>query len=76
MENVALPAGLQTLIFGGLFNQSVENVALPPGLQTLTFGEKFDQSMENVALPADIWRGVLEFVGHVLWSFGESSGKS
>ena len=37
-----LPAGLQTLTFGELFNQSLDKTDLPAGLQTLKFADQDD----------------------------------
>jgi len=54
LDNVTWPAGLQSLTFEGLFNQSVENVTWPAGLQRLSFGRKFDQSLDNVTWPAGL----------------------
>ena len=49
-----LPAGLRTLTFGELFNQSLDKTALPACLQTLTFGYCFNQSLDKTALPAGL----------------------
>eukprot|EP00931_Biecheleriopsis_adriatica_P010893 TRINITY_DN11195_c0_g1_i5.p1 TRINITY_DN11195_c0_g1~~TRINITY_DN11195_c0_g1_i5.p1 ORF type:complete len:102 (+),score=15.92 TRINITY_DN11195_c0_g1_i5:39-308(+) len=54
MDNVSLPAGLQTLTFSSRFNQSMDKVSLPAGLLTLTFGLQFNQSMDKVSLPAGL----------------------
>ena len=65
MENVTLPACLQTLSFGSItlssrlqsltcghdFTQSMENVTLPAGLP-LAFGELFNRSLEDATPPA------------------------
>jgi hypothetical protein len=50
---VVLPAGLQSLIFGQDFHQSVENVALPASFQSIRCSDDANQSLMNVALPAD-----------------------
>ena len=47
-------SGLQSLTFGGSFNQSMDNVTLPSGLQSLTFGRAFIESMDNVAMPSGL----------------------
>ena len=46
-----LPNGLEHLIFGHDFNQSLEQVTLLSRLRTLTFGVCFNQSLERVNLP-------------------------
>ena len=56
LDNVTLPAGLQSLTFGQSFNQSMENVMLPAGLQVLDFGHYFDHSLESVTLPSGVTR--------------------
>jgi hypothetical protein len=45
---------LQSLTFGGRFNQNMDNVTLPSGLKSLTFANNFDQSLDNVTLPSDL----------------------
>ena len=45
------PAGLQTLILGDGFLQSLDAVDLPAGLQTLTFGKLFSQRLDGVTPP-------------------------
>ena len=46
-----LPHTLQSLTFGGSFNQNMQGVTLPGSLQSLTFGNEFDQNMHGVTLP-------------------------
>ena len=45
---------MQSLTFGGLFNQSIDDVTLPSGLHSLTFGTFFNQRIDNVTLPSDL----------------------
>ena len=45
---------MQSLTFGGLFNQSIDDVTLPSGLQSLTFGTFFNQRIDTVTLPSDL----------------------
>jgi len=47
-------ASLQSITFGGSFNQSLEKVALPSGLQSISFGYAFNQSLEKVTLPSGL----------------------
>ena len=49
-----MPRGLQSLIFGHDFNQSLEGVHLPDGLKHLVFGDSFDQSLETVDFPSGL----------------------
>jgi hypothetical protein len=41
--------GLQSLTFGGAFNQIMEKVSLPLGLQSFNFGCQFNQGMDKVS---------------------------
>eukprot|EP00439_Symbiodinium_sp_Y106_P019823 s6723_g2.t1 len=49
-----LPSSLQSLTFGGKFDQSLEGIQLPSSLQHLTFGRCFDQSLEGIQLPSSL----------------------
>ena len=51
---LVMTSGLQSLEFGGCFNQSLDNTALPSGLQSLTFCFKFTQSLDKIALPSGL----------------------
>ena len=48
----ALPVGLETLIFGDRFNQSIDGFQWPRALKTLRFGDNFNQPIDNVEWPA------------------------
>ena len=52
MNDVALPAGLQSLKFDLFYNQSIEHVAFPAGLQSLTIGRNYKQSIGKMGQPA------------------------
>ena len=45
---------MQSLTFGGLFNQSIDDVTLPSGLHSLTFGTFFNQRIDNSTLPSGL----------------------
>eukprot|EP00435_Cladocopium_sp_Y103_P072967 s282_g41.t3 len=51
---VMLPESLQTLTFGGGFNQSLEGLRLPEHLRSLTFGCKENESLETITLPESL----------------------
>lgn len=54
MKGIRLPQSLESLTFGGAFNQSLEGVELPSSLQSLTFGIAFNQPMEGINLPVGL----------------------
>ena len=45
---------MQSLTFGGLFNQSIDDVTLPSGLHSLTFGTFFNQRIDNSTLSSGL----------------------
>ena len=50
MDNVVLPAGLQSLTFGFWYKQSMENFSLPAGLQCFPIGsERIDFTATQIA---------------------------
>eukprot|EP00913_Durusdinium_trenchii_P014858 g13934.t1 len=50
---VTFPEGLESLSFGGAFNQSFENVKLPEKLISLSFGRDFNKPLQSLsALPS------------------------
>ena len=38
MDNALLPSGLQSLMFGGGFNQNIDNLVFPSSLRQLSLG--------------------------------------
>eukprot|EP00435_Cladocopium_sp_Y103_P025582 s1063_g6.t1 len=54
LDDVTLPASLESLTLDDYFNQSLRHFRLPPGLQSLTFGSQFDQSLQDVTLPSSL----------------------
>lgn len=54
MKGIQLLQSLESLTFGGAFNQSLEGVELPRSLQSLTFGIAFNQPMEGINLPVGL----------------------
>ena len=48
---VKLPEGLQNLVFGMRFKQSLEGVTLPRSIKTLTLPDSWNQRLQNVVLP-------------------------
>ncbi len=51
LDNIVLPATLQTLWFVGLFNQSLSVFSLPASLQTLKLGHYFTHPVTDVTWP-------------------------
>lgn len=61
LANVTLPQGLQSLIFGNDFNQSLLGL-LPSSLEKLCLGSRFSHNLEDLQLPNLLWldcQGVL-----------------
>lgn len=48
---VKLPEGLQNLVFGMRFKQSLEGVTLPRSIKNLTLPDSWNQRLQNVVLP-------------------------
>ena len=49
-----LPQTLESLTFGGSFNQSMQGVTLQQSLHSLTFGYGFNHSMKGITLPENL----------------------
>ena len=56
LEQVTLPSGLQTLMFGSGCDQSLEKATLPSGLQALMFGSGCDPAEWMSDLVIWLWQ--------------------
>ena len=51
LDNVRLPACLESITFGDSFNQSIQNVRMPLELRSITFENNYNQSLDSVWPP-------------------------